>query len=188
MTLELAQRNGLPDALRVLLRDYPRAGWPQDRNFDGLVSFWLERHLNFRRMMEMMRTETEALVDRAMDPRQHATRLSRLGSHFVGDLHGHHQIEDTHYFPILARAEQRIAAGFDLLDRDHQALDAELELFVTGANALLGKIAAPADHHAEAGRFLGNLTQLGALLDRHLVDEEELVVPVILRHGTAGLG
>jgi len=25
------------------------------------------------------------------------------------------------------------------------------------------------------------------LLDRHLIDEEELVVPVLLKHGTAGL-
>lgn len=188
MSLDLDGRSGLPDALRVLLRDYPRAGWPADRNFDGLVSFWLERHMGFRQMMQAMQTETEALLDRAIDPQVHAARLSRFGSRFVSDLHGHHQIEDAHYFPVLARAEPRIAAGFDLLDRDHQALDGHLERFIKGANAVLRKVATPADHHAAAGRFATDLSRLNALLDRHLLDEEELVVPVILRHGAAGLG
>ncbi|MFT6944794.1 MAG: hypothetical protein ACJAUW_001372, partial [Yoonia sp.] len=32
------------------------------------------------------------------------------------------------------------------------------------------------------------LRKLERLLDRHLVDEEELIVPVILRFGSAGLG
>jgi iron-sulfur cluster repair protein YtfE (RIC family) len=188
MSLDLEDRAGLPDALRVLLRDYPRAGWSSDGNFGGLVSFWLDRHLNFRRIMAMMQSETELLLDRNLDPKAHAARLSRLGSRFVSDLHGHHQIEDAHYFPALARTEPRIAAGFDLLDRDHQALDGHLESFIKGANAVLRKISAPADHHAAAGRFAGDLARLNTLLDRHLVDEEELVVPVILRHGAGGLG
>jgi iron-sulfur cluster repair protein YtfE (RIC family) len=188
MSLDLEDRSGLPDALRILLRDYPRAGWSADGNFGGLVSFWLDRHLNFRRIMSLMQSETEQLLDRNLDPKAHAARLSRLGSGFVSDLHGHHQIEDAHYFPVLARTEPRIAAGFDLLDRDHQALDGHLDSFVKGANAVLRKIAAPADHHAAAGRFASDLARLTALLDRHLVDEEELVVPVILRHGAGGLG
>ena len=188
MSLDLEDRAGLPDALRILLRDYPRAGWSADGNFGGLVSFWLDRHLNFRRIMSLMQAETELLLDRSIDPQVHAARLSRLGSTFVSDLHGHHQIEDAHYFPVLARTEPRIAAGFDLLDRDHQALDGHLDRFVKGANAVLRKISAPADHHSAAGRFAGDLARLNVLLDRHLVDEEDLVVPVILRHGAGGLG
>ena len=49
--LALADRKKLPDALRVLLEDYPRDGWELDPGFDGLVRFWLDRHLMFRRLM-----------------------------------------------------------------------------------------------------------------------------------------
>ena len=39
-----------------------------------------------------------------------------------------------------------------------------------------------------AGAFQVELTGLERLLDRHLIDEEELIVPVILRYGSSGLG
>jgi len=42
--IDLAQRSRLPDALRVLLEQYPRDMWESHRNFDGLTRFWLERH------------------------------------------------------------------------------------------------------------------------------------------------
>ena len=46
--LALGVRAGLPDALRVLLADYPREGWESHPHFTGLVRFWLDRHLMFR--------------------------------------------------------------------------------------------------------------------------------------------
>jgi len=48
---DLRHRKGLPDALRVLLEQYPRALWESHQNFDGLTRFWLERHLMFRRAL-----------------------------------------------------------------------------------------------------------------------------------------
>lgn len=186
MTLEV--RDSLPDALQVLLHDYPRAGWPLDANFDGLVRFWLDRHLAFRRLMGLMLAETAQFLDRNADPRVFASRLSRLGGQFVGDLQGHHQIEDAHYFPALSALESRIAAGFDLLDSDHHALDLHLEGFITSANGVLTRLD---DRHAmqtAAGSFARDLAGLERLLNRHLIDEEDLVVPVILRHGAGALG
>ena len=41
--LGLGTRAGLPDALRCLLADYPRDGWPAHRDFHGLAAFWLDR-------------------------------------------------------------------------------------------------------------------------------------------------
>ena len=38
-----------------------------------------------------------------------------------------------------------------------------------------------------AARFQADLAQLERFLDRHLLDEEELVVPVILKFGLDGL-
>tara|TARA_B110000503_G_scaffold31596_1_gene51087 strand:- start:2423 stop:2554 length:132 start_codon:yes stop_codon:yes gene_type:complete len=38
------------------------------------------------------------------------------------------------------------------------------------------------------GKFEADLTQLEKLLDRHLNDEEELIVPVILKFGAPNMG
>ncbi|WP_323766444.1 hemerythrin domain-containing protein [Marinovum sp.] len=178
--LALAQRAGLPEALRVLLADYPRAAWPQHENFAGLVAFWLDRHLMFRQLTEALREDAEARIDNRIDPQAHVRRLGRFGAMLVDQLHGHHQIEDLHYFPKLAGLEPRLQRGFELLDSDHHAMDALLSRFSEAADGVL--------QGGEAGAFHTELQGFAGLLNRHLVDEEELIVPVILRHGAQGLG
>ena len=184
----LETRTKLPDALRILMQDYPREGWEGHRHFEGLVRFWLERHLMFRQMTALMQQETEAVLARRMDNRRYSARLAQIGSQFVQNLHGHHQIEDGHYFPILAKMDPRLQSGFDLLDGDHHALDGTLQAFVQSANAVLQTQADAKALHEAAGGFAVELARITALLDRHLVDEEELVVPVILKHGPGRLG
>lgn len=185
----LERRAGLPDALRVLLEAYPRAGWESHRQFDGLVRFWLERHMMFRRLVEHLQQEAEARIDGHLSPDRHLAGVARFGGLLVQELHGHHMIEDHHYFPVLERRDLRLAYGFALLDADHHALDAELGAFTAAANAALqaGKDSRTDSARDAVGRYLEALARLDRLLDRHLVDEEELVVPVILKYGTAGL-
>ena len=186
--LALEQRKKLPDALRVLLEEYPRDGWELDPGFDGLVKFWLDRHLMFRRLMGEMGSATEALLDKKIAPERYANLLSKYGGMFVNGLHEHHTIEDTYYFPKLATKDRRIQRGFDILDKDHHALDSFLSDFVGGANGVIHSSDNAAKLNVGAGKFQKELRKLERLLDRHLVDEEELVVPVILRFGSSGLG
>ncbi len=174
----LAARHGLPAELLALLDDHPRAGWPAHPGFHGLVSFWLDRHMGFRTLTDRIRRETEALIGGTTDPATFPQRLVPLGRRLVDELIGHHQIEDDAYFPELAALEPRLARGFDILDADHHALDALLDSFVTGANSLLQS---PAPRDA-AGPFHTNLAAFTKMLDRHLTDEEDLILPVILKH------
>jgi hypothetical protein len=125
--LSLDTRTGLPEALRVLLAEYPRDGWAAHPQFQGLVSFWLERHMMFRQLMEHMTRETEGVLD-----------------------------------GILAR-------------------------FVEQANGAIRGVSGP-DPKTEAGALRDGLAGLERLIDRHLTDEEDLIVPVILRDGPGGLG
>ncbi len=187
MDLALETRDGLPEALRVLLRDYPREAWEQDPHFHGLVSFWLGMHLHFRDALAAMQADAEAVLDRRLDPQAWAPRLARTGAGFVEHLHGHHGIEDGHYFPLLAARDVRLLRGFEILDRDHHALDGHLDAFVEDANAAIGAAQAGPDWRTPAGRLHDNLQRLHGFLDRHLLDEEDLIVPVILRDGEAGL-
>jgi iron-sulfur cluster repair protein YtfE (RIC family) len=185
--LTLATRTGLPEALRVLLAERPRAEWEADPAFGGLVRFWLDRHLMFRRLIAQLREDAEGAAAGALSPADHAARLARLGGILIGELEGHHRIEDAHYFPALAQLEPRIARGFKLLEADHQALDGHLAGLDAAAKRVLAATASAAAARGAAGRFLPELATFDRLLDRHLTDEEDLVVPVILRHGERGL-
>ncbi len=177
----LALRAGLPDAYRLLLADYPREGWQDHRDFNGLAAFWLDRHLGFRRVTGLLRADVEAVTAGGMDPQLWGQRLVRLGSGLLGDLHGHHQIEDDAYFPRLTELEPRLAGGFDLLDRDHHALHGLIERFAAGANAALAETRDDSRRVA-AARFGDELARFERLLSRHLEDEEDLVLPVVLKH------
>ena len=181
--LALAHRDGLPDALRVLLAEYPRALWETDPGFDGLIRFWLDRHMMFRRVVTDMLGDARRLVDAKMDPLQYASRLSRYGGMFVNGLHEHHTIEDTHYFPKLATKDSRIEGGFAILDKDHHDIDEILNAFVASANGILTLRDKPQGMRTLVGRFETEMVGLERLLDRHLNDEEELIVPVILKFG-----
>lgn len=183
--LHLDVRTGLPDALRVLLHDYPRSQWEADKGYNGLIRFWLDRHMMFRRILEQLQTHTESVIDRHMDLRLFQQQTGRLGSTFVQELHGHHSIEDGRYFPVLQQKDARIARAFELLDHDHHALDGHLNTFVEHANAAL-QVRTAGD--VAIGQFHATINDLARMLDRHLIDEEEVIVPVILRYGTAGLG
>lgn len=187
LDLSLANRSGLPEALRVLLHDYPREAWEAHPQFGGLVQFWLERHLMFRKLLAMLEDDSQAVLDRRLDPQSYAERLSRFGGMLVNQLHAHHRIEDGHFFPTLSVLDQRITSGFDILDKDHHALDGWLQSFTVSANGVLQRMADDAEAREAAAPLRQELLAFERMLDRHLNDEEELVVPVILKHPDAGL-
>ncbi len=104
-------------------------------------------------------------------------------------MHAHHQIEDFHYFPIFRKAEARLLAGFDVLEADHATLHHDIESTVAAANGLLqsfsgdvGTLKRAADTYATASRTLFKG------LKRHLDDEEDLIVPLILDRSEDKLG
>ena len=110
-----------------------------------------------------------------------------LAGMYLNELHGHHMIEDHHYFPRLKRLDARLGAGFELLDADHEALDGEIHALAEAVDRVLAAVrdGRPAD--TGAGALDTRLGQFGRLIDRHLTDEEELVVPVILDNPDADL-
>lgn len=178
--LPLATRNGLPDAMRALVKELPRETWEAHPEFGGMVQFWLQRHMMFRRLLDMLETDLHKLADRKTGFETYAPRLSKNGGMLLNELHGHHQIEDNHYFPQLVKLDARLEEGFALLDRDHHAMDGIINGMADGANALL----------RSEGRDIANFeTVLGdmkSMLNRHLIDEEEIIVPVILKTGFEG--
>ena len=67
---ELGERTGLPDGLDALLKEYPRAHWENDPGFQGLVEFWLGRHMMFRQNMTAMGERCESVLARRIEPQR----------------------------------------------------------------------------------------------------------------------
>ena len=174
----LGTRTALPEALAVLRRDYPRELWQSHPNFSELTRFWLDRHMMFRTLIERLQTLGQGALDNELPRELFVPRAARFGGFFLNELHLHHHIEDEHYFPQLHGLEPRIEKGFELLESDHQVLDGEIDALARATNAALtAEGAAFAD---AAGRFLDQTNRFANFLDRHLSDEEDLIVPVIL--------
>jgi hemerythrin-like domain-containing protein len=177
-------RPRLSDELRVLARRHPRETWASHANLGALARFWLERHDMFRRLDEIIRSGTETALNERVEAADFKPWLVQHLRFALGGLEEHHQIEDLHYFPVFRRAEPRLAPGFELLERDHGALHIAIGGIVERAKIVLTAEAADAGHfRAALARFHDAHLKLGRDLLRHLDDEEDLVIPLLLERG-----
>ncbi|MGX9353914.1 hemerythrin domain-containing protein [Roseobacteraceae bacterium S113] len=181
------RQDEMPEEMRFLLRRYPRDDWEAHPGFHEKTKHWLGAHQMFRRVAQLIKTDAETLLDRDMDLGVYAERLSYYGGNLVGNLHGHHGWEDYEYFPELSAADPRFDAGLELLEQDHADLDQVLDAFTRTANRAI-KLAtlAPEQAREEVGQVHEQSTVIDAFLSRHLSDEEELAVPIILHHRLRG--
>jgi len=90
----LSERDGLPDAMRSLVKEYPRNGWERNANYSHLIAFWLDRHLMFRKLLDQLDNDVKAALDGNDAQDSYKRKLSRFGGMLINQLHGHHQIED----------------------------------------------------------------------------------------------
>jgi Hemerythrin HHE cation binding domain len=187
--LALARRNGWPDDLCVLIARYPREQWQGHANLGGMARFWLARHAMFRELAGMITGIERQFRAGTLPSAEFAHAFVPRLQFLLSQLEAHHQIEDYHYFPIFRAADARLSRGFDVLEGDHHAIHADMAKAAETANALLRALADDAgvlrmrgDEYAAASGTL-----LKGLL-RHLDDEEDLIVPLILDRGEDALG
>jgi hypothetical protein len=188
-TLDLASRTGWPDELRLLLVRYPREQWGGHANLGGVARFWLSRHAMFRELSTMIEGETGNFRSGVLPAVEFRQQLVPRLQFLLSQLDAHHQIEDLHFFPAFRAAEERLAPGFDVLERDHDAIHADMARTAETANAMLRALASNSDTLARCGDDYAAAS--GALIKgliRHLDDEEDLIVPLILDRGEEALG
>ena len=187
--LALARRSGWPEDLRVLIARYPREQWQGHANLGEMARFWLSRHAMFRELATMNEAIEAQFRAGALSPAELPRQLVPRLQFLLSQLGVHHQIEDLHYFPIFRAAEARLARGFDVLENDHHTIHADMARTADTANTLLHALAGNADALRRCGDDYAAAS--GALLKgliRHLDDEEDLIVPLILDRGEAALG
>jgi iron-sulfur cluster repair protein YtfE (RIC family) len=187
--LALAARQGWPAELRELIERYPRECWSGHDNLGQMAQFWLSRHVMFRELAAMIEDATARFRDGAMEASAFAQFFAPRLQFMLQQLHAHHQIEDFHYFPIFRKAEEKLARGFDVLENDHHELHETIDRTVATANDFLRALGGDADALERAGEAYADTS--GILfkgLKRHLDDEEDLIVPLILDRGEGRLG
>ena len=186
--LDLARRSGWPEDLRVLLIRFPREQWQDHANLGEMARFWLSRHAMFRGLSDMIRTIEIRFREGGLSPEQFPRQLVPRLQFLLQQLEAHHQIEDYHYFPIFRAADARLARGFDVLESDHHAIHGDMARVVETANALLRALSGGGETRNRADDYAGASGALLAGLIRHLDDEEDLIVPLILDRGEQALG
>jgi hemerythrin-like domain-containing protein len=187
--LALGRRNGWPDELRVLLARYPREQWATHANLGDMAQFWLSRHAMFRELSAAIEEITMQFRSGQLPPPEFARQFVPRLQFMLDQLNVHHQIEDLHYFPIFQAADERLARGFTVLEGDHHHIHQDMARTAETANALLQALQGANETLRQCGDDYANAS--GALLRgliRHLDDEEDLIVPLILDRGEDALG
>ena len=183
-THHLEARAGLPEDLRWLVDKYPREDWRAHDNVHGMASMWLQRHDMFRELGGMLTAGIGDYREGRMDAPQFARWFAPRLNHFLGNLDGHHNVEDHHYFPVFAKAESRLKRGFEILDADHHLIHEALERNASSANAFIRALQDSQDRQRfAADAYADENARLVAMLTRHLEDEEDLIIPLILDRG-----
>lgn len=127
-------------------------------------------------MLERLATHWQLkLLDIAMF---RARALPLLRQH-LGHLHGHHRLEDTHYFPQFRVMQPQLSKGFDLLANDHTALNASIDVVEDLTRRLASLSADNPETDTLSQRIAEALHRFGPALRQHLIDEEDLVIPLL---------
>lgn len=149
------------------------------------VAFWLEVHDHLRRDAAGL---AAASADYRSSPAQLAAVAAPRLRGLIAAMQGHHQIEDFHYFPAFRQAEPHLAPAFDRLEREHESLGSAVGAALATLSELHATVQRPIEPAASetqqlaAQRYIDAAAALCAALERHLDDEESVVVP-LLREG-----
>ena len=187
--LDLDHRTGWPPELRVLLDRHPRESWPTAPGIGATGRFWLQRHELFRQLAQALAMAATELRENRVDAARFVTWFRPRMGFLLQELHGHHRMEALHYFPVFQAADPRLARGFSVLDADHHTIDRAIAELGTASDTLLRALATPTDDRPAA--IAGLATTLPAFLHRllrHLDDEEDLVIPLLIEQGEGALG
>jgi hemerythrin-like domain-containing protein len=189
LNLDLDTRSGLPDDLRFLLERYPRERWTGHANLGQMARFWMQRHNMFRELGGALRDAALKFREGTLGPQEFQQWFAPRLQFFLQQLNEHHRIEDFHYFPIFRTAESRLLTGFEVLEKDHETLHAGIVQSVESANELLKNLQSDRDRlRTAADGYVEVNERLLRQMLRHLDDEEELIVPLILDRSEQTLG
>ena len=140
------------------------------------TSGWLKVHTNIRKRQRILTQISEAYIDGEFDWAEYRSQiLKRINMHIL-KLHQHHGVEDDGFFPEFIRMYPQLAPAFEILGHDHEYLNALLDKLQIQNDALAKS---EGEDKALAEQLHETLVKVTDLLQQHLTDEEDLVIPIL---------
>ncbi|MFD7062775.1 nitroreductase/quinone reductase family protein [Streptomyces sp. NPDC059906] len=156
----------------VLERAEPE-GWEGPREVRTLADKLLEVHTWLRAQLRQVRAEAEAHFaspGAVGAPPGLGLQIRQRCLAFCQALEFHHESEDGHLFPGIARHHPHLSGVFDRLADEHRAIarvQGELAVLTAGIAV------------AEPDRFRAEVEEMSARLNAHLDYEEEVLLPLL---------
>ena len=135
----------------------------------------------FRELIKRIKESSLSKIDNRETERSEA-ELGRYSGFFLQQLHGHHTIEDQHFFPKLSKLDARLDRAFEILDSDHEELHFYINQFGEITNLVLMNCRDKDQGRDNINHMFENHVNFEKFLHRHLMDEEEIIVPLILEY------
>ena len=179
LEMHLLRRNSIPSELKTLLLDYPRAVWERHPNFTDFSDFWLQRHAMFRELGTRLIQLSQSMLDKDIDGREYQQQLFKFSEFMLYELHTHHIMEDTYFFPEIGRNDTKVQTAIELLESDH----VQIGKLVKDYTISLKLCSTPRETSAKADSLLSLQSGFNEALRQHLNDEEEIIVPAALHFG-----
>lgn len=180
-------RSRMPEELGFLLKQHPRDSWRSSPDLTSMGRFWLKRHNMFRELGGALSGSILQLKEDTFNPQTFAQWFAPRLNFLLSELEGHHHIEDAHYFPVFVSAEPRLKRGFEILDRDHHHIHDLLERNANAGWAFAEALAQGGDRmRFAADTYGGEADHLVTGLMRHLEDEEDLIIPLLIDRNENG--
>lgn len=175
----VAMRDRLPLAIRPTLLEEAKSDWQKHPRFSGKAGFFMNIHRQLLDGADWLAAQSEQLLEvPESELRDHtnAIGLTAKTSRLLSFAHGHHEIEDHGYFPQFAQLCPQLDRALSLLDGDHHVLDETLQ----GVEAAVVRAGHGRDQMA---RLHSQAAALKKIMHRHITDEEDVIIPIFLRHG-----
>lgn len=96
----------------------------------------------------------------------------------ISYAHHHHEIEDYSYFPQFALLYPELNRALSLLDSDHRVVNDSLSHTQTA----LDRLESGSVTRDELAEVHAGSKGLEKILNRHIWDEEEVIIPIFLKH------
>lgn len=145
------------------------------------TSGWLKVHTNIRKRQRILMQISDAYISGEFDWSEYRSQiLKRINMHVL-KLHQHHGVEDEGFFPEFVSMYPKLAPAFEILGHDHEYLNELLDKLQIQNDQLARS---EVEDKALAEELHKTLVAVTALLQQHLTDEEDLVIPILgLRQG-----
>ena len=164
-----------------LFYEYPRTTWQDATSPHPTVRFLLARHRGFRNRLADISENTRDVLGSKLSPPAFCVSLAQELHYFIPQLEGHHLAESQRLYPSLIQFHPAAQARFETLESDHKAIDTLLAQIARVPEDLMNDAPTQDIFFTKAKAFATLLSDFESSLLRHLEDEEDLVVPILLK-------